>query len=886
MMQRLTSLLLLLFLAWNGAQAQTSTCGTPSNVAVSNITVTSAKATWDAVQGALYYRVQATKLGTTLSKFYSTSQTNSTMSYLDPSTSYSFTVTAVCSGNTLSVPSTAMTFTTTANTSCGTPTNVVVSNITGNSAKFTWSAVSGAQSYRVMVTNLSNNTTSTYSTSSTIYTSNFLNANTNYSFTVAAWCNNLPGTASAAQTFSTPSVSCGVPSNPAVSNVTYNSARFQWTALAGANQYRVEYKLNTAANFTTITTSSTMYNFYNLVASSDYSVRVSAVCSGVVGAATANVNFTTLAAPACNAPASITVNSVSYNTANISWAAVQGANSYRIAVLKAGSTTPLNYGSSLPTLNLYNLLPNTVYTFTVSSYCGGITGTPSASMSFTTTSAPSCSAPTDLSMSNVTAFTATATWTAVPGATTYRITRTTTNSTVTYGTGSSPTLNITNLTANTTYTFTISSVCGQVVGAPSAPVTITTLAAPACNPPSNVTVANIDVQKATISWTPIAGVTLYRIKLQAAGATTAMNYSSSTSSLSLTTLQPGTTYTYEVAATCGSYSNVSAYSAPQTFTTLQAGACNAPTNVTVSNITSFTAKVAWDSVTGVTNWRVQVVQSGSTSNTYYTSYKASYIIANLNPATAYTVNVTAVCPVNILSNPGTATFTTATAVLCTDLNEPNNSTAAATPLTVGAVTSGSLEVAGDLDYFSFSNTATEPNMKITLTNLPKDYDLRIYNSAGIVVGSSMKVQTNDEVVKLANMPVGTYYAQVFGFASAFTPYACYSIKAEIANVPFTLGSNGGTDFSNNDNATTELRFNVFPNPAQSQATVRFDENVRGDVYVRVSDITGRIVKSYQWSVSASNPMFEVDLSNIENGIYFLNVQQDKTQKTTKLVVNH
>lgn len=882
-MRRLTNLLFLLLFIVSASQAQTSTCGTPTNVAVSNTTVTSAKATWTAVQGALYYRIQAVKSGSTLIKYYSTSQTNVTMGYLDPSSTYSFTVTSVCANNVLSAPSAPVSFNTTANTACGTPTNFAVTNITANSAKFTWNVVNGAQSYRVVLTNLSNNTNLTLSTSSNSYQSYSLNANTSYSCTVAAVCGGIPGTASAAQTFSTPTISCGTPTNLSVANISYNTARLQWVGVAGASQYRIEYKLNTVTSYTTVTTSSNMYNLYNLVPSSDYTFRVSAVCSGVVGAPTANSNFTTLAAPACNAPTNITVNTVTYNTANISWAAVQGANSYKVTLTKAGATTPINYGSGSTSINISNLDPNTVYNFTVSSYCGGITGAPSAAMSFTTGAAPACNAPNDLSIGNITAFTATATWTAVPGASYYKITRTGGGVSFISST-TSTSYNITNLAANTNYTFTISSVCGNITGNASAAVSITTLSAPNCVPPSNVTVTNIDVQKATFSWTPIAGVTTYKIQLQAFGATTTTTYYSSTSSVTISTLQPSTTYTYAVASACGSTTNLSAFSTPQTFTTLQVGPCNTPTNVAATNITAFTAKITWDSVPGVTYWRVQVIPAGTSSTTYTTSTKASYIASNLNPTTTYDINVTAVCPTNILSSPGTASFTTAAAVLCPDLNEPNNAISNATPLTVGTPTAGSIEVTGDNDYFSFSNTATEPNIKVSLTNLPKDYDMRVYNSAGTIVGSSMKVQTNDEVIKLANMPVGTYYVQVFGFAGAFTPYACYSVKAEIANIPFILGANNNGDITNNN--ATELRFNVFPNPVRSQATVRFDETVRGDVNVKISDITGRIVTSYQWNVSASNPMFEIDLDNIENGIYLLNVQQDKVQKTTKLVVNH
>ncbi len=889
MMLRLTNFILLacsIFLLQFQASAQTSTCGTPTNVAVSNIGVTSAKATWAAVTGAIYYRVNVSQSGTTLVKYYSTSQTNATITYLDPATAYSCSVSAVCSGNNVGAASAAVAFSTTANTGCGVPQNVAATIPSGTNIKFTWNAVQGAQSYRIKVSNSSSTVTSTYSTSGTIYTSNNMLSNTTYTYSVAAVCGGIPGAYSASGTITTPTITCGTPSGITSSNITASTARLQWTALAGASYYKIEYKETTAANYTTGSSSSTIYNFYSLKPNTEYTYRISSVCSGVTGTPSATATFTTLTAPACTAPAGVSASNITANGAKLTWSAVAGVTSYRISLLKTGATTPSTYTTSALTYNFTFLDPNTTYTYSAASVCNGIVGVAGASSTFTTLVAPACAAPSNVTTSNITAFTATISWTAVAGANSYRITRTGGGQTVTYGT-SMASYNMTGLSSNTTYSFTVASVCSNLVGTPSAAVTMTTLTAPSCVAPSNVTAANIDVQKATITWTPIAGVTYYRIQLQAAGATSVMTYGSSTGTLNLTTLQPNTTYTYSVASTCGSTTNLSPYSAPQTFTTLPVGACNAPTNVTVSNITAFTAKVSWDSVPGVTYWRVQAVPTGTVSTTYSISYKKSFAIPNLNPGVTYDVNVTAVCPVNVYSSPGSTTFSTGAAIPCPDANEPNNSLATATPLTVGTPTSGSLEVAGDMDYFSFSNTTTEPNMKVTLTNLPKDYDMRVYNSAGVVVGSSMKVQTQDEVIKLNNLPVGTYTAQVFGFASAFTPYACYSIKAELGSTPFTLANpNGGGGNGNHTvSSVTAMEFSVFPNPLQTEATVDFSAKTQGKVHIAIADLTGRIVKSYDITVSAAETRFNFDLSELQNGMYLMNINDGISQKSAKLVVN-
>jgi hypothetical protein len=868
------------------AVAQNPTCGTPTNLAISNIGAASAKATWTAVAGAIYYRVNVVQAGTTQTTYYSSSQTNLTMSYLNPSTAYSATVAAVCSGSQVSAPSAPVTFSTTINASCGTPQNVTATNGAGTSIQFAWTAVAGAQSYRIKLSNSSSTVTSTYSTAATSYTVTNLQANTTYTYNVSAVCGNIPGAASANATISTPTITCGTPSAATVSNISYNSARLDWPALAGTNYYKIEYKETSAANYITTSTSSLFYNFFSLKPNTSYTYRISSVCSGVTGTPTATATFTTTTAPACNAPSGISVSNITANTARMTWTAVPGVSSYRISLLKAGATTPQTYSTSSTFYNFSYLDANTTFTYTVSSFCGGIVGTPSASNTFTTLPAPACPAPIDVTVTNITSFTATVSWSVIPGAGSYRITRTGGGSTLTYST-SGLSYNVISLTPNTTYSFTVSSVCANVVGTPSAPVSMTTLTAPACNPPSNVTVSNVNVQKATISWTPIAGVTYYKIQLQAANATTPVTYGSSTSSLTLSTLLANTTYTYAVASTCGSTTNVSAYSAPQTFTTLQAGPCNAPTNVAVNSITAFTANVTWDSVPGVTYWKVQVVPTGTISTAFSISYNKTFKVSNLLPGTAYDVNVTAVCPVSVNSSPGSTTFSTPQAVVCPDNNEPNNAIATATPLTVGTYSTGAISVAGDLDYFSFATTGNEPNMKITLTNLPKDYDLKIYNSTGTQVGYSLKGSTMDEIIKLNGLPVGTYYAHVFGFANAFTPYVCYSIKAEISSAPFTLAPTGGNNSSNslNSDESARISFNVFPNPVQNEATIDFSAKMQGKVNVAIMDLVGRTIKTYDFNVSAADTRFNVDLSELQNGMYMMNVNNGTNQKSAKLVVN-
>jgi hypothetical protein len=779
---------------------------------------------------------------------------------------------------------------TTANTSCGVPQNVTLGNVTSSSAQLSWNVVAGASYYRITLSN--GVTTSTYSSSSLSYQINNLIANTNYTYSVAAVCGNIPGSSSAVATFSTPAVVCSTVTGTTVTNITFNSARISWTASTSANSYKVEYQEQGATTFLSYYSQGTTVIVSNLKPNTVYNYKITPTCAGVVGTPSALSSFTTIAPPVCNPPSNVTANNVTNTGASLSWTANAGSSLYRIFLTKQGATAASVYSTSNTFYNFGGLTPNTTYTYSVASVCSGFVGASSTPATFTTSAASNCVAPAGFTASNVTAYGANFSWTAVQGVTLYRLSRVVSGSTVTpvLASTSATTFTTTSLSPSTTYIYTISSVCAGVTGPVSAAITVTTSAAPACNPPTNVTVSNIDVQKATVSWTPASGATYYRITMQPSNTTVTSTYTvSSTASLyNFTTLSPNTTYTYRVASACGNINNLSPFSAPQTFTTLPAGVCGAPTNVTVTNIGSFGARVSWDSIPNVTYWKVQVIPTGTASTSFFTSYKKSYIVSNLTPNTNYTANVTAVCASNVSSGTTSTTFSTTVATVCPDLNEPNDVTTAATPLTVGVAASGAIDVITDSDFFSFSNTATEPHLKVTLTNLPKDYDLKLFNAAGVQVGYSLAGGTNNEVIKIANAPVGTYYAKVFGFGSTgFTPYACYSIKAEIAAIPFTFApnGNGGSKAIATSTENNILAFDVFPNPVRDEATVNFNEHVNGAMQVNIMDITGRIVKHYDWNVSAAETRFNVDLSELQNGLYLMTCNNGVQQKTAKIVVN-
>ena len=68
---------------------------------------------------------------------------------------------------------------------------------------------------------------------------------------------------------------------------------------------------------------------------------------------------------------------------------------------------------------------------------------------------------------------------------------------------------------------------------------------------------------------------------------------------------------------------------------------------------------------------------------------------------------------------------------CSETGETgNNSSSTPSAAAVGSNILSQISSSTDVDWWSFSNTSTAKNIKITLTTLPGDYDIKLYNPSG------------------------------------------------------------------------------------------------------------------------------------------------------------
>lgn len=87
----------------------------------------------------------------------------------------------------------------------------------------------------------------------------------------------------------------------------------------------------------------------------------------------------------------------------------------------------------------------------------------------------------------------------------------------------------------------------------------------------------------------------------------------------------------------------------------------------------------------------------------------------------------------------------------------------------------------------------------------------------------------------------------------------------------------GTCPTNSNGFENENDIIIFPNPANNQVFIYFKDKVNNQKYELINHF-GQFVKAGIGD--------QIDVSNLENGIYYLNVLTDRYKYSKKLIINH
>lgn len=293
-------------------------CEIPSGLSISGITDNSATLSWTAVAGATAYEVEVEDDENTAPFQYSVvvNGTSVTVTGLAANGNYQFKVKSKC--NSGSSDYSAWSFFSTGNAgggntggggtggACDIPSGLSVSNLTGNSATLSWSAVAGALQYEVEVEDDNNTPLFNYHviTNDTAIVVTGLVAGGNYQFKVKSKCGTASSDYAAWFLFGSGGSNtggggntgaCNIPSGLQAINISSTGATLIWSDAASALQYEVEVEdgSGTPAYFLQAITSDTSIIVIGLVPNGNYKFKVKSKCGSGSSDYSAWVFFTT-----------------------------------------------------------------------------------------------------------------------------------------------------------------------------------------------------------------------------------------------------------------------------------------------------------------------------------------------------------------------------------------------------------------------------------------------------------------------------------------------------------------------------------------------------------------------------------------------------------------
>lgn len=552
-------------------------CNLPAGLTTVNVTANTAQCFWAAtVCDSFLLRYNVTGSSNYFYKTISSgTATNTTLTGLNPSTSYSWVVRTYCNNGSFGgYQSTPAQFTTIAGPlpGCNLPVSLTTTGVTSNSATFNWASTL-CDSFLVRY-NVTGSTNYLYKTvkpgTSTITTVTGLTPQTSYSWVIRTYCNNgaSGGYQPVAAQFTTlagPAAGCNLPSGLSTSNITYNSAICNWSNTV-CDSFLLRYNVTGTSNYLykkVVHGTATSTAITGLNPSTSYSWVIRTYCNNgsFGGYQSVPAQFTTPAGPQpCRLPTGLNTTSVTSSSAQLRWTAttcdsflvrynVNGSTLYTYRTVKPGTATSV-------TIN--GLYPSTNYRWVIHTYCNGGTSGPyqAVAAQFTTLNGPmSCVIPNNLATSSIGPNSAVISWNSAIVSDSFLIRyalRNTTLYTWVKVPGNLHSYTIPYLSPNTAYDWSVRSVCASTpVQAYSTTSTFTTSnSSCGSTDPTYFGSSAITNNSAVVGWLPVSGAVSYNVRYSVRYANTWITLNTTTNSRTLTGLQASKSYEFQVQVVC------------------------------------------------------------------------------------------------------------------------------------------------------------------------------------------------------------------------------------------------------------------------------------------------------------------------------------------------
>jgi len=313
--------------------------------------------------------------------------------------------------------------------------------------------------------------------------------------------------------------------------------------------------------------------------------------------------------------------------------------------------------------------------------------------------------------------------------------------------------------------------------------------------------------------------------------------------------------------------------------------CAIPSGLNATAITQTSATLNWGAVSGAGSYNVRARQVGTTTWSTGTATTTSSNFTGLTCNTSYEFQVEAVCSGGTSGFSASATFTTSscTTPTCTDTFEANNSKSAAKNIPLNTLSTALISTSTDVDWYKFTLTSTQKNIRVTMSNLPFDYDFKLYRN-NTLLATAQNGGTTNEVVIRNNTSTGTsnvYYIQVYGYNGAFSATQCYNLLVETSATAFRTGAETASAME-----LEPASFDVYPNPVTGIANIHLTPGANDEmVTISVYDVTGRMVMSQSRLNSKETSDVVLDMSQLSNGMYIIRLESSEAVLSRKVMLS-
>jgi hypothetical protein len=272
--------------------------------------------------------------------------------------------------------------------------------------------------------------------------------------------------------------------------------------------------------------------------------------------------------------------------------------------------------------------------------------------------------------------------------------------------------------------------------------------------------------------------------------------------------------------------------------------CDAPTELSVSNITETSADITWNGTATTYEFKL----NGGEAETLTTTTKT---LTDLTPNTAYTIEVRAICE-DQTSDWVSATFTTLEQIV---IVEGEVSTQAATEIgNTSATLNGALISAGNSENYTIGFALA------TVADFTLE-DADVQNITATLTDNAFTATVNDLVEGQ------TYFYKAYITNEAGTAYG----TAET----FTL-------LGLTDALANQVAVSLYPNPASENANIEI-KDLNQDAKITISDLQGRILSQEQIKAGTNN--HTINVSEMSSGVYYIRIITENTTNTQKLIIN-